>query len=71
MRKKIINCDKKEGGFNRVFIFTFDSADRVVAKLPTKIAGPPRLSSNAEVATIEYRQFYSPAFCFVVIDDWQ
>lgn len=51
---KVVDCVKKEGGFNRVFIFTLDSGHRVVARLPTRIAGPPRLTTNSEVATIEY-----------------
>jgi hypothetical protein len=53
----ITTYDKKEGGFNRVFIFTTDNAKRVVARLPFVIAGPPRLTTNSEVATIEYREF--------------
>lgn len=52
--KKIENCTKKEGGFNRVFILTLDSGHCVVARLPTTIAGPPRLATNSEVATMEY-----------------
>ena len=51
--------DKQEGGFNRVFIFTTDNAKRVVARLPFKQAGPPRLTTNSEVATITYREFKS------------
>lgn len=39
----IAKCDKKEGGFNRVFIFTTDNAETVVAKLPFTFAGPPSL----------------------------
>ena len=50
----IESCEKKEGGFNRVFVFTCDNARRVVAKLPTMVAGPPRLTTNSEVATITY-----------------
>lgn len=56
----ITTCDKKEGGFNRVFIFTTDNAKRVVARLPFAIAGPPRLTTGSEVATMEYREFKSP-----------
>jgi hypothetical protein len=51
--------EKKEGGFNRVFIFTTDNAKRVIARLPSKLAGPPRLTTNSEVATIKYREFKS------------
>lgn len=53
----IATCDKKEGGFNRVFIFTTDNAKRVVAKLPFTPAGPPRLTTNSEVATMKYCEF--------------
>lgn len=53
----IAKCDKKEGGFNRVFIFTTDNAEIVVARLPFAFAGPPSLATNSEVATIRYREF--------------
>ena len=55
----IATYDKKEGGFNRVFIFTTDNAKRVIARLPFKLAGPPGLTTNSEVATIKYREFKS------------
>ncbi|KAI9036879.1 phosphotransferase family protein [Aspergillus affinis] len=51
---KIIECEKKEGGFNRVFIFRMDTGIRIVARLPTPIAGPPGLVTNSEVATMTY-----------------
>ena len=51
---KIVKCEKREGGFNRVFLLTMDTGSCVVAKLPTSIAGPPRLRNNSEVATITY-----------------
>ncbi|KAI9042385.1 uncharacterized protein KD926_005681 [Aspergillus affinis] len=44
----------KEGGFNRVFIPTMDSGSLVVARLPTGIAGPPKLKTNSEVAAMTY-----------------
>ena len=50
----IASYEKKEGGYNKVFIFTMDNASRIVARLPTRISGPPRLTTNSEVATIEY-----------------
>jgi hypothetical protein len=55
----VTSYDKKEGGFNRVFIFHTDNAKRVVARLPFALAGPPRLTTNSEVATIKYRRFCS------------
>ena len=53
----ITSYDKKEGGFNRVFIFYTDNAKRVVARLPFPLAGPSRLTTNSEVATIQFRKF--------------
>ena len=50
----IASYEKKEGGYNRVFIFTMNDASRVVARLPTRISGPPKLTTNSEVATIKY-----------------
>lgn len=50
----IASYEKKEGGYNKVFVFTMNDATRVVARLPTRISGPPRLTTNSEVATIKY-----------------
>lgn len=52
--KSIKDCEKKEGGFNRVFIFTMDDNSRVVARLPFPLAGPTKLATASEVATIQY-----------------
>ncbi|KAL9576096.1 MAG: hypothetical protein Q9212_007389 [Teloschistes hypoglaucus] len=52
----IASYEKKEGGNNRIFVFTCDNGKRVVARLPTQVAGPPRLTTNSEVATIKYLQ---------------
>ncbi|GFF63103.1 hypothetical protein IFM60648_00818 [Aspergillus lentulus] len=52
----IVKCEKREGGFNRVFLFTMDTGPCVVARLPTGIAGPSRLTTNSEVATMTYLQ---------------
>lgn len=64
--KSIASYEKKEGGYNRVFIFTMDNTmdntRRVVARLPTRLSGPPRLTVNSEVATIKYCRF-SPLLC--------
>ncbi|CAG8403730.1 unnamed protein product [Penicillium salamii] len=54
--KNIQSCEKKEGGFNRVFIFTLDDNSRVVARLPFISAGPAKLATASEVATIQYLQ---------------
>lgn len=52
--KSIKDCEKKEGGFNRVFVFTMDDNSRVVARLPFPLAGPAKLATASEVATIQY-----------------
>ncbi|TQB67840.1 hypothetical protein MPDQ_004518 [Monascus purpureus] len=52
----ITNCKKLEGGFNRVFVFTLNDARRVVARLPFALAGPAKLTTASEVATIKYLQ---------------
>jgi hypothetical protein len=51
---KVIRYEKKEGGFNRVFILYLDNGERVVARVPFRIAGPRRLITNSEVATMTY-----------------
>ena len=55
---RVIRYEKKEGGFNRSFIFIMDSGEQIVARLPTCIAGPPRLTTNSEVATMTYSKPY-------------
>lgn len=52
-----ITSYEKKGGFNRVFIFHTNNQERIIARLPFKLAGPPRLTTNSEVATIKYRTF--------------
>ncbi|RDW76456.1 uncharacterized protein DSM5745_06448 [Aspergillus mulundensis] len=49
-------CRKLEGGFNRVFIFTLDSGKEIVARLPFQLAGPAKLTTLSEVATVRYLQ---------------
>lgn len=51
----ITSYDKMEGGNNRVFIFHTDNGKRFVARLPFPHAGPSRLATVSEVATIKYR----------------
>lgn len=56
---KVAEYEKMEGGYNRLFILTMDTGKRVIARIPTPVAGPPRLTTNSEVATITYCiQFY-------------
>lgn len=51
---KVVKIEKREGGFNTVFLLTMDNGPCVVARVPTSIAGPPRLTTNSEVATMTY-----------------
>lgn len=46
--ESITACEKKEGGFNRVFVFTLESDNankRVMARIPFGIAGPAQLTT--------------------------
>ncbi|KAF7118665.1 hypothetical protein CNMCM5793_008203 [Aspergillus hiratsukae] len=52
----VSTCQKIEGAFNRVFIFTLNNAKRLVARLPFPLAGPAKLTTASEVATIRYLQ---------------
>ena len=49
----IKNIQKLEGGFNRCFVLEMDNGIKVVAKIPTKLAGPPCLTTSSEVATMQ------------------
>jgi hypothetical protein len=53
----ITKWEKREGGFNRVFIFYTNIGKAVVAKLPFSRAGPARFTTHSEVATMMYRTF--------------
>lgn len=57
----VTSYEKKEGGYNRVFILTMDTGKSVIARISMRVAGPPRLTTNSEVATIEYRTNLSPS----------
>ncbi|EEP81246.1 predicted protein [Uncinocarpus reesii 1704] len=50
----IIAVDKLEGGFCKALIMKREDGTKLVAKLPTKIAGPPGLLTASEVATLKY-----------------
>lgn len=52
--KEILQCDKVEGNSNRAFIFNLDNGATVVARVPFSVAGPARLVTNSEVATLAY-----------------
>ena len=51
---KVVRYEKMEGSFNRAFVLSLDNGTRVVAKVPFRIAGPRRLATNSEVATMAY-----------------
>lgn len=55
--KGIVRCDKVEGNFNRAFILGLDNGASVVARVPFSVAGPARLVTNSEVATLAYSTF--------------
>ncbi|SMY21314.1 unnamed protein product [Zymoseptoria tritici ST99CH_1A5] len=50
----IVKCVKVEGGFNRAFIIQLDNGASLVARIPFSVAGPARLTTNSEMATMEY-----------------
>jgi hypothetical protein len=52
--KSIVSYEKKEGGFNRVFIFVTDTGKKIIAKIPFSLAGPRFLVTKSEVATNHY-----------------
>lgn len=52
--REVVACEKREGGFNRVFIIKFDNGAKVVAKVPMPFAGPTALMTMSEVATLKY-----------------
>ena len=51
---RVLSCDKKEGGFSRVFVIRLDNGKSVVARLPTKLAGPLHTTVSSEVATLQF-----------------
>ena len=54
---KISRCDKVEGNFNRAFVFHLDNDAAIVARIPFSVAGPPRLITHSEVATLAYSKY--------------
>jgi len=51
---RIAKQEKKEGSYNRAFLLHIDNGARVVARVPFRVAGPRRLTTNSEVATMAY-----------------
>lgn len=52
--KQIKRIEKKEGSFSRAFIFHSDNREKLVIRIPTSAAGPARLVTSSEVASIRY-----------------
>ncbi|THV72328.1 hypothetical protein D6D27_09613 [Aureobasidium pullulans] len=52
--QSVAECKKIEGGSNRVFLFTMDDEQTLIARLPFSLAGPSRLVIHSEVAAIAY-----------------
>lgn len=53
---RITQLEKKEGSFNRAFLLHMDNDARIVARIPFGVAGPSRLTTNSEVATMAYSE---------------
>ncbi|KAL3458409.1 kinase-like domain-containing protein [Aspergillus heterothallicus] len=43
-----------EGSFNKTFQLVMDDGNKVIARIPHPIAGPPRYATASEVATMEF-----------------
>lgn len=46
--------EKMEGRFSKALLLSKENGSEVVAKIPCPIAGPPRYTTAAEVAVLEY-----------------
>jgi hypothetical protein len=58
---RVVDYEKREGGFNRVFILRMDNGSRIVARIPFRLLGELALTTHSEVATIAYGKYY----CFL------
>ena len=58
--KRVQQCVKIEGSFNRAFVLKLDTGASVVARIPFPHAGPRRLTTHSEVATLRYSKPNSP-----------
>jgi hypothetical protein len=54
----IVECVKVEGGFNRAFIIQLNNGASLVARIPFSVAGPQRLTTGSEIATMNYSQYF-------------
>lgn len=67
--KSITSTETKDGNNSRILIFSLNNGKRVVAKLPTLVAGPKCLTTNSEVTTMEYSKFNPCVKSGVITDD--
>ncbi|KAF1943980.1 kinase subdomain-containing protein [Clathrospora elynae] len=56
---RIARQEKKEGSYNRAFLLHMDNGARVVARVPFRVVGPRRLTTNFEVATMAYTRAHT------------
>ncbi|RMZ80747.1 hypothetical protein DV738_g2621, partial [Chaetothyriales sp. CBS 135597] len=52
--RSVVTCEKKEGGFNRVFSIQLDNGRNVVARIPTRAVANAGLAVSSEVATLQF-----------------
>jgi hypothetical protein len=52
--RNVVACEKKEGGFNRVFSIQLDNGRNVVARIPTRAVKHAGLAVSSEVATLQF-----------------
>jgi hypothetical protein len=55
---RVVNYEKKEGGFNRVFVLRMDNDSKIIARIPFRFSDSPTLTTHSEVATIAYGAHY-------------
>jgi hypothetical protein len=53
-KSPIVAIEKMEGGFCKALLMRKADGSEIVAKLPSKLAGPPKFSTASEVATLKY-----------------
>lgn len=54
---RVCAIEKMEGGFSKALLLAKEDGSEVVAKIPCPIAGPPRYTTAAEVAVLEYCRY--------------
>lgn len=55
----ITAVEKMEGGFSKAFLMKRENGTEVIAKLPCRNAGPPKLTTASEVAVLQYSTYHS------------